>query len=158
MRLSVLRFFGLCFAVLLAIGSTSLRADEAKSAAKPDAERILGTWILESSDRGETFFLNDGQSAEATFEESKFSFVVLKDGGKIFEFSGDYYLDDKQTPKTCDITLVGDGGSNTIYAIYDFQGDKLRFRIRDNNGPRPADFESQAADCQILTYRRKETQ
>lgn len=158
MRISTLRFVGFCLAVLVTLGVSSLHADEAKPAAKPDAERILGTWILESSDRGETFFLNDGQSAEATFEESKFSFIVLKDGGKIFEFSGDYYLDDKQTPKTCDLTVVGDGGSNSIYAIYDFEGDKLRFRIRDNNGPRPADFDSQAADCQILTYRRKETQ
>ncbi len=158
MRFSAQHFVGFCLAVLVTLGVSSLHADEAKPDGKPDAERILGTWILESSDRGETFFLNDGQSAEATFEESKFSFIVLKDGGKIFEFSGDYYLDDKQTPKTCDLTVVGDGGSNSIYAIYDFEGDKLRFRIRDNNGPRPADFESQAADCQILTYRRKETQ
>ncbi|MGC3968860.1 MAG: TIGR03067 domain-containing protein [Pirellulales bacterium] len=154
-----MRFQQLCFAAVATLVLSGVAsAAETEKDAKPDAERIVGTWILESSDRGESIFLNDGQSAEATFEESKFQFVVLKDGGKIFEFGGDYYLDDKQTPKTCDITLVGDGGANSIYAIYEFNDGKLRFRIRDNNGPRPADFDSQASDCQILTYRRKKAQ
>lgn len=154
-----MRFFRLCAAVLALITAGSLFAAEEKPAAKndekPDAERIIGTWVLESSDRSQDFLQGDGQTVEVTFGETSFGFVVLKDGGKVLEISGTYFIDDKQTPKIFDVTLTGDGGSNSVYAIYEFQGDKFRTRFRDNNGPRPADFDSPAADCQTLTYRRK---
>ncbi len=155
-----MRFFWLCAAVLALItgGGSFLAAEEkpaAKNDEKPDAERIIGTWVLESSDRSQDFLQGDGQTVEVTFGETSFGFVVLKDGGKVLEISGTYYIDDKQTPKIFDVTLTGDGGTNTVYAIYEFQGEKFRTRFRDNNGARPADFDSPASDCQTLTYTRK---
>ena len=131
-------------------------ADQA-AADKPDAERIVGKWILKETDRPNPIFNGDGQSVELVFEESKFEFAVLKDGGRILHIPGTYFIDDKQTPKLLDVTLAGDGGSNSVFAIYEFKADKLRIRLRDNNGQRPADFESQQADCQILTFARPET-
>ena len=153
-----MRFFWLCTAVLALItGGGSLFAAEEKPAekneAKPDAERIIGTCILEASDRNPDFLQGDGQTVEVTFGETSFQFVVLKDGGKVLEISGTYVIDDKQTPKIFDVTLTGDGGTNLIYAIYEFQGDKFRTRFRDNNGTRPADFDSQASDCGSVTSR-----
>ncbi|MBA4017441.1 MAG: hypothetical protein C0483_09735 [Pirellula sp.] len=155
-----MRFFWLCTAVLaLTTGGNLLVAAEVntekKNEAKPDSEAIIGTWVLESSDRTSDVLQGDGQSVEVTFGETSFQFVVLKDGGKVLEISGTYVIDDKQTPKIFDVTLTGDGGANMIYAIYELDGDKFRTRFRDNNGPRPADFESPASDCQTLSYKRK---
>lgn len=132
-------------------------ASEKAVADKPDSERILGKWNLKESDRPNNIFNAEGTTVELTFEEMKFEFSVLKDGGKILHIPGTYFIDDKQTPKLLDITLSGDGGSNSVYAIYEFKDDQLRIRIRDNNGQRPADFESAAADCQLLTFARPES-
>lgn len=121
---------------------------------KPDAERILGVWVLESSDKKNDLFEGDGITTRLTFEGERMEFAVLKDGGKVLQVSGSFFLDDKQTPKLFDLTLTGDGGSNSVYALYEFQGEKLRIRVRDNNGPRPADFDTPAADCNTLTFRR----
>jgi uncharacterized protein (TIGR03067 family) len=131
-------------------------ADQA-GADNPDAERIVGKWVLKETDRPNPIFNGDGQTVELAFEESKFEFAVLKDGGRILHIPGTYFIDDKQTPKLLDVTLSGDGGSNSVFAIYEFKDDQLRIRLRDNNGQRPADFESQQADCQILTFARPET-
>ena len=148
-------------AVLAAALSPTLAAEPDKpsgaAADKPDAERIVGTWVLKETDRPNPIFNGDGQTVELAFEESKFDFAVLKDGGRILHIPGTYFIDDKQTPKLLDITLSGDGGSNSVFAIYEFKDDKLRIRLRDDNGQRPADFESQAPDCQTLTFARPET-
>lgn len=146
----------LAAALVLLVPGGLQGAEEKSTADKPDAERIIGTWVLDSSDRKNPIFDGDGQTVQISFEEAKFDFAVLKDGGKILQLAGSYFLDDKQTPKLFDLTLTGDGGSNSVYAIYDFQGEKLRIRIRDNNGPRPVDFDSQADDCQTLVFRREE--
>jgi uncharacterized protein (TIGR03067 family) len=137
------------------VSSRSFGAEEA-AADKPDAERILGKWVLKESDRPNPIFTGDGATAELNFEETKFEFAVSKEGGKVFQIPGTYFLDDKQTPKLLDVTVDADGGSNSVFAIYEFKEGKLRIRIRDNNGQRPADFESQQADCQILTFARPE--
>lgn len=154
-----MQFFRLFALGLVLVGGGALSSAEESPAAakdaKPDAERIIGTWVLEASDRDPEFLKGDGQTVEVTFGETSFTFTVLKDGGKVLEISGTYYIDDKQTPKIFDVTLTGDGGTNPVYAIYEFQGEKFRTRFRDNNGPRPADFDSPAADCQTLTYHRK---
>jgi uncharacterized protein (TIGR03067 family) len=134
----------------------TLAADQA-GADKADAERIVGKWVLKETDRPNQIFNGDGQTVELAFEESKFEFAVLKDGGRILHIPGTYFIDDKQTPKLLDVTLSGDGGSNSVFAIYEFKDDQLRIRLRDNNGQRPADFESQQSDCQILTFARPET-
>lgn len=134
------------------IGAEPKDAD--KKSDKPDAERIIGTWTLESTSHKIDVFQGDGQSVQLKFEGERFEFAVLKDGGKVIDIPGSYFLDDKQTPKLFDVTLTGDGGTTAVYAIYDFQGDKLRIRIRDNNGPRPADFDSPADDCNTLTFVR----
>jgi|GEM_PF-2601159 len=144
-------------ACLAALSARAAEPAAAATADKPDGERIVGKWILKETDKPNPLFSGDGQAVELTFEEMKFEFAVLKDGGRILHIPGTFFIDDKQTPKLLDITLSGDGGSNSVYAIYEFKDDKLRIRIRDNNGQRPADFESQAADCQILVFARPET-
>ncbi len=121
---------------------------------KPDAERIVGVWVLESSEKKNDLFEGDGITTRLTFAGERLEFAVLKDGGKVLQIAGSYFLDDKQTPKLFDLTLTGDGGSNSVYALYEFQGEKLRIRVRDDNGPRPADFTTPAADCNTLTFRR----
>jgi uncharacterized protein (TIGR03067 family) len=138
--------------VIAAVG-----AEAADQADKPDAERLLGKWILKETDRPNPIFNGDGQKVELTFEDTKFEFAVLKDGGKIFQIPGTYFIDEKQTPKLFDVTLTGDGGSNSVFAIYEFKDGKLRIRLRDNNGQRPADFDTAEADCQTLTFAREET-
>jgi uncharacterized protein (TIGR03067 family) len=150
---------GWMFAAILGsvMAPTIGAAADATDVDKPDAERIVGKWVLKESDRPNPIFNGDGQTVELSFEEMKFEFAVLKDGGRILHIPGTYFLDDKQTPKLLDITLSGDGGSNSVFAIYEFQDGKLRIRIRDNNGQRPADFETTAADCQLLTFARPET-
>jgi uncharacterized protein (TIGR03067 family) len=137
--------------------ATDKPAAEKSEADKPDAEKILGKWVLKETDRPNPIFNGDGQTVELVFEESKFEFAVLKDGGKIFQIPGTYFIDDKQTPKLFDVSLTGDGGSNSVFAIYDFKDGNLRIRLRDNNGQRPADFETKEADCQTLTFARPET-
>jgi len=161
MQRRVLTANGFAAAWLLAamLGATLAPVPAAEQAAadKPDAERIVGKWVLKETDRPNPIFNGDGQSVELVFEESKFEFAVLKDGGRILHIPGTYFIDDKQTPKLLDVTLTGDGGSNSVFAIYEFKDDKFRIRLRDNNGLRPADFESQQADCRILTFARPET-
>jgi len=139
---------------LLLVASSGRAAEPAAAKAdQPDAERIKGVWVLDESDRPMDLFADKSHTVQITFEEQNFEFKVLKDGGAILQIGGTYYVDDQPIPKLLDITLSGDGGSTPLYAIYDFKGDKLRVRIRDNNGPRPIDFEP-ASDCQTFTYRR----
>jgi uncharacterized protein (TIGR03067 family) len=150
---------GWMFAAILAslLSPTIGAAADGTDADKPDAERIVGKWVLKETDRPNPIFSGDGQTAELTFEEMKFEFAVLKDGGKVFQIPGTYFLDDKQTPKLLDVTITGDGGSNSVFAIYEFKEGKLRIRLRDNNGQRPADFESKQDDCRILTFARPDS-
>lgn len=142
-------------ASLIACGLASAAEDKTAAADKPDAERILGTWILDSTERKIDLFQGDGQTVKLTFEADAFRFAVEKDGGKTLDLSGSYFIDPAQTPKLFDVTIRGGDGSNTVFAIYEFKDDKLRVRLRDNNGPRPAGFEP-ADDCQTLTFKRDE--
>ena len=142
--------------IILPCLSPGIAAEQVGTKAdQPDAERIKGVWVLEEYDRPNDLFTDKSHTVQIKFEDQNFEFKVLKDGGAILQIGGTYYVDDQQTPKLLDITLSGDGGSTPLYAIYDFKGDKLRVRIRDNNGPRPVDFEP-ASDCQTFTYRRAE--
>lgn len=154
------RRFLLIVSGLLTMCFSAVWADEKPAAdkpadQKPDAERILGAWTFASSERKIDLFEGDDQTVRLTFETDSFSVVVLKGGNKTLEINGTWSLDGAQTPKILDLTIRGgDGGSNFVYTIYQLKEDQLLIRIRDNNGPRPVDFETKVEDCQTLTFRR----
>src|SRR5687768_10615246 len=99
------RSFLAAWLVFSTLGAVPSGAAEKTPADKADAERIVGKWVLKESDRPNPIFNADGSSVELTFEEMKFEFAVLKDGGRILHIPGTFFLDDKQTPKLLDITL-----------------------------------------------------
>ncbi|MCE9608308.1 MAG: TIGR03067 domain-containing protein [Planctomycetia bacterium] len=144
-------------AVWTALTACLVYAAEEKAAVeknKTDAERIVGSWTFDSSDKKFELIQSDEQTIRLKFEDGKMNFALLNKGAPAFQLSGSYALDDKQTPKLFDVTLTGDGAA-PVFAIYEFQGDKLRIRYREEGGQRPSDFTTPAADCQILTFVRE---
>lgn len=149
-----MRYWAIFAMAAMLLSGLSAIADEKPADEASDQKRIIGTWILVSSDPKNDVIGADGQKAELKFETDTFSFVVLKDGGKVLELGGSYVIDSTLTPKTIDITIRNDG-TNIVFALYEFKDGNLRIRVGGEN-TRPADFETPAADCQTLVFRRDE--
>jgi len=128
--------------------------DDKAKVEKSDSERIVGSWLLETSDRKFELIQNEDQKVRLKFDAGKMEFALLQNGTAIIQVTGNYALDDKQTPKLFDVTLAAEGAP-PVFAIYEFEGEKLRIRYRDGNGQRPADFTTPATDCMILTLVRE---
>lgn len=157
--MSPLRFVvlvGLLFCATCAWAADEKLVTEKSDAEKPDSERIVGTWTIESADGPLELLKDADHKGEVTFEDGKMKFKVLADGNPILQIGADYVLDDKQTPKLLDLTLTGDGGGNQVFAIYELQNDKLRIRFRtEGAGARPVDFAVPDETCRILTFVRR---
>jgi uncharacterized protein (TIGR03067 family) len=156
--MAALRFLS-AICLIFACGFVASAEEKAKSepakAEKPDAERIVGTWFVETSEPKSELLQNDKQKMRLKFDDGKFEFAVLQDDSAIINIPGNYALDDKQTPKLLDITLTADGAT-PVFAIYEFQGEKLRICHRTGGaGQRPAGFEAPAAECTIVTLVRE---
>ena len=156
--MAALRFV-LAMLMIFACGFVASAEEKAKSepakVEKPDAERIVGTWFVEKSEPKSELLQNENQKMRLKFDAGKFEFAVLQDDNAVINIPGNYALDDKQTPKLLDITLTADG-AQPVFAIYEFEGDKLRICHRTGGaGQRPADFTMPAADCTIVTLVRE---
>jgi len=155
--MAALRFVSaicLIMACGLVVSAEEKAKDEQAKADKPDAERILGSWIVETSEPKSELLQSDDQKMRLKFTDGKFDFAVLTDDVATLSVSGTYVLDDKQTPKLLDVTINSDGAT-PVFAIYEFAGEKLRIRNRNGGGQRPADFATPAADCTVLTLVRE---
>jgi len=116
---------------------------------KTDHDRLQGTWVLVSGERGgeppPEGFLG---GFKLTFAGDKFS-IQLKGETK---GPGAYMLDPAKTPR--EINLTPDG--QNLRGIYRLKGDELTLCLDENRGPRPTEFKSPAGTNHLLLVLRRE--
>ncbi len=113
---------------LIAAGSQDEKdkKKEKKKKAKPDAERILGSWtIKEVRMNGET----QQPPGEILFEFGKKE--VVQSFGDMKQTSK-YELDPKKDPKQIKVTMERNGNEVTVTMIYKFEGDKMMVCSKQN--------------------------
>jgi uncharacterized protein (TIGR03067 family) len=119
----------------LSIMALALSAGLLSAAPAPeDAEKIQGTWKIESLVIGGTERVDAKRQSQLIFAGEKFK---VKDGDDTTG-EGSFKLDPATKPKNID--LQGDG--RVAHGIYKFDGDTLTICGDESGKPRPTEFES----------------
>lgn len=136
-----------CLAAVLMLLCWSLPA----SADAKDEDKILGTWKMESGQRG-------GEDAPPEIKDN-FRMIFAKDGKVTMKISedrtreGTFKLDATKKPKEISITLE----NMTKVAIYELDGDTLKICVNeDDKGAQPTRFESPKETEIILMVLKRE--
>lgn len=114
---------------------------------KPDAEAILGAWVLDKFE-GED---QPPPGVTIKFNFSKDGKLAIELGDQMRE-KGGYKLDPSKKPKAIDITdPEGDAG----LGIYELDGDTLKIcLVDDKNAARPTEFKVTGKKTMLFTLKR----
>ncbi len=117
---------------------------------KPDAERILGRWTVQSMQRGgkEREMGNGSATLEFTTDTA-----VMYEGNRKPSPAG-YQIDPKKNPKW--ITISPPGEKESMQGIYKFEGETLTICFQSSPGGRPEKFETETGNfTSLMVLKRK---
>jgi RNA polymerase sigma factor (sigma-70 family) len=117
---------------------------------KTDKELLQGTWrVVSATTAGErNVELNN---AKATFADDKL-LVKMKDDAR----EGVIRLDPATSPKSLDITVIENGETRTLLAIYRLKGNDLTLCMNEPSEDRPTEFVSRAGTRTTLLKLKRE--
>jgi uncharacterized protein (TIGR03067 family) len=116
-------------------------------AAGGDQEKIQGTWVLDSGERGGKQIPDEAKGVTLTFEGNK---VKVKHGDR--EMTWGFKLDASKKPKAIDVDMNGKIGKG----IYELKGDTLKIAHGEEGDPRPKNFESkEGSNVSVVVLKRK---
>jgi uncharacterized protein (TIGR03067 family) len=127
---------------LVVVVVTAATAQEGKKKAKKDEDRIRGTWMMVSGEKG-------GEKAPEDFVE-KFRLTFKKDGNFTAvtpekDIEGTYTVNSTKKPKQLDVNADG----KAMEGIYQFDGENLKICMGEA-GERPTEFVSPAGSHTML--------
>ncbi|HYH65535.1 MAG TPA: sigma-70 family RNA polymerase sigma factor [Urbifossiella sp.] len=147
-KLKTVAVLGLAGLALLA-GAGFLAVLAVQEPARPDKERIRGTWTVEAVTDGGRERNPENPKMVITAEK-----LTIKSGDRV-EAEGTYELDPTKTPRWIDIT----GKDRKVLGIYRLDGDKLTICLNEHaDGDRPTKFASESGspnDLLIVLRRDK---
>jgi uncharacterized protein (TIGR03067 family) len=139
----------LAAALALAVGLTAAKAFDAKD----ELEKFQGSWARAAA-------TTNGK--EATEAELKGVVLTLKGDEYTLKIGdqvrkGTFKVDPSKTPKQLDIIAAeGPNKGKTLPAIYELDGDTLRYCVAQPDKPRPTEFSAKAdSGLSLYVYKRQ---
>ncbi len=116
---------------------------------KKDDEKIQGTWVVVSVERGGRPD-EEGKKAKVEFQGDT---VIIHDPRH--EEKAKIKLDPTTKPRSIDITPQGPGDSKIVLGIYEFNGDELKLCFTMGKEGRPTEFASKPdSEVSLIVLKR----
>jgi uncharacterized protein (TIGR03067 family) len=137
------------FALLFAVTSLTVAADDKDKAIKDDRKKYEGTWQVVSLEVDGNKAGEDDAKKITVINEADGKWAVEAEGKVIARGASE--IDPTKKPKTVDLTVTeGDNKGKTYLGIYEFGDDTRKVCLAPSGKDRPKEFTSPSGSGHIL--------
>jgi uncharacterized protein (TIGR03067 family) len=139
--------------LFLATAGLALAAD-AKDDAKKELEKLQGTWVMVSSERGGKKMSEDEVKAfQRTVKGDEY--IVLHNGETLVK--GTFTIDPTKKPKTIDaLRSEGENKDTPMRGIYEIDGDTYKVCFAPPGMERPTEFVSKEGSMHVISVWKRQ--